>query len=52
MKKFYFKINDAEPVEFATDPNGTEILSIQITEGDILFTDKDGNTCKLYSETE
>ncbi len=52
MKKFYFKINDSEPIEFAKDPSGKETVSINITEGDITFTDNDGNTCALYSEIE
>lgn len=52
MKRYYFKINDGEPVEIANDPSGEETLSIQLTDGDITFIDNDGNTCKLYSEVE
>lgn len=52
MKRFYFKINEGEPVEIAFDPSNKETLTLELTDGDIILTDKEGNTCKLYSEVE
>ena len=52
MKRFYFKINDGEPVEIGCNPSNEKTLTIEIVEGCIDFTDKEGNVCSLYTEVE
>ena len=52
MKRFYFKINDGEPVEIGNDTSNEEALTLEIFDGCIDFTDKEGNVCSLYTEVE
>lgn len=52
MKRFYFKINNGEPVEIGCDPHNKETLTLEIVEGVFEFIDKEGNICLLYTEVD